>query len=241
VTGNWLVTFEPKHLEYYRGRLIHADTRLHDQAAQLVVHVARPGAAVLDVGAGAGAFSTRLMDLGYSVTAVDANEGEFDCPGVPFSRVDLNRDSLSSVLSCQFDLACCLEVIEHVENPWQLLRNLRAIVKPDGKLVLSTPNTTSFLSRLIFLRTGRFHQFQVDDLEYGHINPVSNFELTLIAVRSGWRIVEVLPAGYLPVFDLSSGRPRDLVVNALRGLAYLVSTGQKRGWTLLYVMEPIAR
>jgi 2-polyprenyl-3-methyl-5-hydroxy-6-metoxy-1,4-benzoquinol methylase len=239
VKPNWFVTFEPKRLEYYRGQLIHADTGLHDQAARLVRQLAEPGSSVVDVGAGAGAFASRLVDMGYSVTALDAEEAEFDCPGVPFHQVDLNRDHLTGLVPSQFDVACCLEVIEHVENPWQLLRSIHSVVRPGGKLVLSTPNTTSFLSRLLFLRSGRFHQFQDEDLVYGHVSPISNFELSQIAARSGWRILEVQPAGYLPVFDLSRVSPRNLILNALRGLAYVVSTGQKRGWALLYAMQRV--
>jgi 2-polyprenyl-3-methyl-5-hydroxy-6-metoxy-1,4-benzoquinol methylase len=234
---NWLVTFEPKQQEYYRGKLIHADTGLHDQVARAVQAVAPPGGSVLDVGAGAGAFSSRLADLAFDVVAVDANPAEFDCPGVPFFPLDLNTQAISDVVSKQFDVACCLEVIEHVENPWRLLRTIHDVVKPGGKLVLTTPNTTSFLSRLIFLRKGTFHQFQTEDLQYGHVSPISYFELSQIAPRCGWNILDVQPAGYLPVLDLSRLTPRDLLANVLRAAAYAVTAGQKRGWALLYVME----
>ena len=50
-------------------------------------------------------------------------------------------------------------------------------------LLLSTPNITSFLSRALFFLTGRFHQFNNGDLSYGHINPVSAFELEQAATQ----------------------------------------------------------
>jgi 2-polyprenyl-3-methyl-5-hydroxy-6-metoxy-1,4-benzoquinol methylase len=93
----------------------------------------------------------------------------------------------------KFDAACCLEVIEHVENPWKLFRDISETLRPGGRLLLSTPNVASFLSRLIFLRSGKFHQFGTEDIAYGHINPVTPFEMETIADRAGWSVLEMQP------------------------------------------------
>ena len=82
-----------------------------------------------------------------------------------------------------------------VQDQWQYVRQLLKMVKPHGLVLITTPNTTSWLSRLIFLLTGRFHQFGDVDLAYGHINPVSSWELNLILRESGARQIEILCAG----------------------------------------------
>src|SRR5688572_21304377 len=173
---NWLITTEKKELQYYKGILIHADTNVHEQAATLFQQHVAPKAEVLDVGGGAGAFSQRLVDLGYRVTALDSDPDKWQPANIPLLRLDSDSGIAASV-DQTFDAACCLEVIEHVENPWNLLREIYSVVKPGGYLLLSTPNVTSFLSRATFALTGRFHQFEESDLSYGHINPVSAFEL----------------------------------------------------------------
>ena len=233
---NWLIMTKPKTLEYYKGMLVHADAGLHDQAISLFRAYVPDGSSVLDIGAGAGAFTTRLADAGYAVTAIDVDPGKWIPKEIPFIEVDVNSGIAGSVRD-KFDAACCLEVIEHVENPWKLFRDISETLRPGGRLLLSTPNVASFLSRLIFLRSGKFHQFGVEDIEYGHINPVTPLEMETIADRTGWRLLEVQPGGYLPIFDLSSLRPRSIAFNFLRGLAYLVSAGNKRGWCTLFVME----
>lgn len=49
-------------------------------------------------------------------------------------------DAMTADLGERFDVVTAGEIIEHVENPGMLLRNLKRHLKPDGILVLSTPN-----------------------------------------------------------------------------------------------------
>jgi len=235
---NWLINTESKDFEYYKGILIHADTGVHAQAAALFSKYVANGARVLDVGAGAGAFSKRLVDLGYKVTALDSDPDKWIPAEIPFFQLDIDAGIAASVRDT-FDAVCCLEVIEHVENPWNLLREIYSVVKPGGYLLLSTPNITSFLSRGIFFLTGRFHQFDDGDLSYGHISPISSFELEYAARKSGWEVLEIAPGGSLSVFDFTTLRPLKwtIALNFLRGFAYAIGKGYERGWCLFYVLR----
>jgi SAM-dependent methyltransferase len=40
----------------------------------------------------------------------------------------------------RFDTIICAELIEHLENPYQFLRDLHPLLAPEGRLILSTPN-----------------------------------------------------------------------------------------------------
>jgi SAM-dependent methyltransferase len=233
---NRWVTTEQKQIESYRGITIHADLGLHDQMMELVCRHLPPRSAVVDVGAGAGAFTRRLVDAGYLATPIDSDPEKWVLADVPLRVVDLNS-RIDEALLGSFDAAIAMEVIEHVENPWQFLRDMGSMLRPGGLLFLSTPNVASFLSRARFLVIGRFHQFDEADLEYGHINPMTPFEIETIAGRSGWSVVESGPGGYLPIFDLSRRDPGLLPRNVLRGIAYLVARGPKDGWCSLYVLR----
>jgi 2-polyprenyl-3-methyl-5-hydroxy-6-metoxy-1,4-benzoquinol methylase len=235
---NRLINTKAKEFEYYKGIQIHADTGVHEQAAELIKKYFPAGTTVLDVGAGAGAFSQRLADLGYSVTALDVDPQKWIPKDIPFLVLDIDKGIKASVANT-YDSVCCLEVIEHVENPWNLLREIYSVTKPGGYLLLSTPNITSFLSRALFFLTGRFHQFNDGDLSYGHINPVSAFELEHAATQVGWQMIDIQPGGYLPVFDLVALRPFlwTAVFNALCGLGFVIGKGYKEGWCLFYVLR----
>jgi len=235
---NRLINTEPKSFEYYKGIQIHADTGMHEQAGALVKKYFRAGDRVLDVGAGAGAFSKRLSDFGYSVTALDVDPQKWIPKDIPFLTLDIDKGIARSVGN-SYDSVCCLEVIEHVENPWNLLREIYNVTKPGGYLLLSTPNITSFSSRALFFLTGRFHQFNDDDLAYGHISPISAFELQHAATTIGWEMVEIKGGGYLPVFDLVALRPLlwTFAYNILCALGSLVSKGYKDGWCLFFMLR----
>ena len=123
---NWLINTDPKPLEYYKGILIHADTGVHAEAAQLFSKYVPGGASVLDVGAGAGAFSQRLTDLGYRVTALDIDPEKWIPRDIPFQQLNIDAGIRGSVQET-YDAVCCLEVIEHVENAWNLLREIYSV------------------------------------------------------------------------------------------------------------------
>lgn len=231
-----LIMIKTKRIEYYKGLKIQTDTCLHDQAIRLLNQYVGVSSRVLDVGAGSGAFSKRMVDSGFEVVAVDMAGDEWAHAEIPFLKVNINS-GIAPCMDSQFDAACCLEVIEHIENPWHLLREIFQVLKPGGKLILSTPNISSFLSRLVFLRTGEFHQFRSVDLHYGHIRPITSFELTIISRAIGWRVVEIRPGGYLPIFDLTSFGLKSMMHNILRGVAYLFAKGHKHGWCLFFVLE----
>ena len=233
---NALLTTEPKQIETYRGITMHADTGLHEQIAVLVDELVPRGSRVLDVGAGAGAFSQRLADAGYEVTAVDVDESKWMATDVRFRVLDV-ADGLKVSVDTEYDAIFCLEIIEHLENPFEFMRDTIEVVRPGGLMFLSTPNVTSFLSRALFFLRGELHQFGPADLSYGHITPMTFHHLETAASRAGWRVVRRVPGGYLPVFDLSSLTIRSLATNVLSGVAALVGRGEKRGWCLVYVLQ----
>ena len=228
-----------KELETYQGILIQSDTGLHQQIAALVTEVLPPGASILDWGCGQGALSQRLADLGFRVQAVDLSAADFRA-SVPFENLDFNDgQQLAAFLrkyESSFDLILGVEVIEHLENPWQYMRNLRHLVKPGGFLLLSTPNITSWVSRVNFFFRGRFHQFEDADRAYGHIAPIAQDELTIICEKLGLRIVKFQPGGRLPRF-WPVKNPRRMIEHLFGFLGTFFMTGYWRGWCLIALIE----
>lgn len=109
------------------------------------------GADVLDIGCGAGRLALFCAARGARVTALDfspkaievaqavANSLERPIDGVEFAVgrfEDLDR---------AFDIVLMTEVFEHIETaPPETLRQLRALVKPGGIAVLSSPGFVNF-------------------------------------------------------------------------------------------------
>lgn len=142
---------------------------LHDFIDSILRPYAVRGSSAIDLGAGRGAFSLRLREMGFKVVAVDADRGMFRA-GLPFVQLDLNKPDLSLLVDRPFDLVAAVALIEHLENPVGLLRTIRSLLKPEGIAVVTTPNMDNLPSRIRLLLTGKLHM--MDERVPDHILPV---------------------------------------------------------------------
>jgi 2-polyprenyl-6-hydroxyphenyl methylase/3-demethylubiquinone-9 3-methyltransferase len=114
------------------------------------------GKCALDVGCGAGLLAEPLARLGARVTGLDASP-ELIAVARDHARasgVNINyRAGEIAELEGQFDLITCMEVIEHVADHAAFVGALAKRLAPDGLLLLSTPNQTSW-SRLMMITVG---------------------------------------------------------------------------------------
>ena len=158
----------------------------------------------MDWGCGEGSFSQRLYDLGYEVTAVDINEEEFKANGPKFHKLDFNINGeierFITQYSGKFDFIVSIEVIEHIENPWNFLRNLKKLCSSSTKLLITTPNISCWWGRLWFLLTGEFWGFSNQSWnEIGHINAITQLEMVNMLRKTGFSRIEIFAVGTLPI------------------------------------------
>ena len=107
------------------------------------------GKVVADVGCGAGAF----LDLvkGYCAETIAIEPAQFYHDALT-SKGHIGFSYCTEVSSewvGKIDLATCFDVIEHVENPLEFLQDIRKVLKPGGKLLVSTPNAEDILLELL--------------------------------------------------------------------------------------------
>ena len=171
----------------YKGVPMLCEEGLHEEIAALIGSRLEPGQKVLDVGCGQGALSLRLHDQGLAVEAVDMYD-HFKPKGVvPFTQ----SRAEDAVISGPYDCVFMVEIIEHVESPFALLRKYAAQVKPGGYLVVTTPNVDSDLSRAWFFLKGRHWYFEEQRVaDDGHITPVHQFQMRYMCEKLGLSIVE---------------------------------------------------
>jgi 2-polyprenyl-3-methyl-5-hydroxy-6-metoxy-1,4-benzoquinol methylase len=104
---------------------------------------------ILDVGCGSGANSRALAAKGHKVHGVDLSEAaikRYRLEGFD-GRVSDIENGLEYP-DAKFDIVFCSEVIEHMTSPEVLVREMNRVLKPTGRLVLSTPNSAFWLYRL---------------------------------------------------------------------------------------------
>jgi 2-polyprenyl-3-methyl-5-hydroxy-6-metoxy-1,4-benzoquinol methylase len=125
---------------------------------------------VLDLGCGDGKTGKKLLDKGFQVHACDMDVNRFEFKdAIPFKAGNLN-DRLPYEDN-SFDYVILMEVIEHVYNPQHVVSEIKRILRPGGKLILSTPNILNISSRFRFLIEGSFDFFREPTLDYAKCFP----------------------------------------------------------------------
>jgi len=103
----------------------------------------------------------------------------------------------------RFDSIICGELIEHLENPYQFLRNLRGLLADEGRLILSTPNPLGFPIHLCeIFRIKRFfyeetHTYSFPPRWVERLLNLSGYELCQVKPVGVWLPFAVWP--YCPV------------------------------------------
>lgn len=225
-----------KKLEYYGDFLIKADNRLHEQVFALLKEDVPTPASILDFGCGEGSLSQRLADEGYEVLSVDIDAENFKAT-TTFEALDFDDHEQMRAFqarhSGEFEAVVSVEIVEHLENVKTYLETAAELTRSGGAIVVSTPNVTSWLSRVTFYFAGVPRGFMENDFQtIGHINPISSGDLEKLLGKTGWSVQRVLPGGLLPRIWIT-GSPTLFVANVLGFLSYPFMRGLKDGWCVI--------
>lgn len=130
---------------------------------------------LLDVGCGGGATTLAVADArpvswsgGIEFVPEVARRAE-----AVFDRVwtgDAAAVPLEAEIApASLDLVLCLDVLEHMADPWALVARLSTLLAPGGRLILSVPNIRhwKFIWRL--LASGDFHYREAGLLDRTHL------------------------------------------------------------------------
>lgn len=168
---------------------------------------------LLDIPAGAGNEAARLAKVGFEVVGVDLfappRAGASAAAG--WVRADCNAPF--PFRTAAFDAVLSREGIEHLENQAGFVRECARVLRPGGRLVLTTPNIMHLGARLSALLTGqrtmrRGLANEVETLRgraasrfyHGHIFLIDYFRLRYLMRLAGFGALEV----YTDRFSASS-------------------------------------
>ncbi len=106
------------------------------------------GKKVLDVGCGGGILSESLSKLGADVTGIDASENTIGVAKSHSKSVDSSvqyfqntiEEFVSSNPDESFDVITCLEMLEHVPSPEEIIKICSGLLKQNGDIFFSTIN-----------------------------------------------------------------------------------------------------
>jgi len=150
------------------------------------------GLKILDVGAGEGALTQKLFEMGYQMQACDFSPEAFKFSPVHCDGVDITLPFPYADNS--FDRVIAVEVTEHILDHENFFRETFRILKPGGKLYISTPNILSMKSRFRFLFQGFPYGFKPLEMQthdgMQHVAALSLNQYNYLALKYGFQEAE---------------------------------------------------
>jgi 2-polyprenyl-3-methyl-5-hydroxy-6-metoxy-1,4-benzoquinol methylase len=155
----------------------------HSQLLGLVGPSARR---VLDVGCGQGELGHALMKRGHSVTGIDARPPVF--PLDEFISADINHGLSALAKDRTFDVILLADVLEHLIDPLEMLREAEARLADGGTMLVSLPNAVHWSVRLQ-VATGKFDYTNKGILDRGHLRFFTQASAERLFVEAGLRVI----------------------------------------------------
>lgn len=147
------------------------------------------GGVLLDVGCGICQLHAFVEERFQTYVGADAVRYEAVPEGIDFYKVDLDTGRVP-VPDGFADVVVAVETIEHLENPRAFARELTRLVKPGGRIVITTPNQLSLLSKLTLLLRNEFNAFRAGSYP-AHLTALLEIDMRRIAAECGWIDIEL--------------------------------------------------
>jgi len=183
---------------------------------------------ILDIGAGDGYITKILIENNNKCDAIEICRNgvkSIEAAKIKVYDIDLNSN-WSEILPNKYDCVFAGEIIEHVFDTDQFLKNIKAVLNKDGFLVITTPNVASLGRRLLLLLgkspllettaretdAGHIRYFTIDTLKqllYTNDFEITEYSSDIINFNSGAKFYSKLLAKLFPRFG------RTIIVKAI--------------------------
>jgi SAM-dependent methyltransferase len=168
------------------------------------------GRAVIDMPAGNGVTSERLLKYGAVVHALDLFPEFFKVPGVVCAKVDLTAEL--PLASASGDWIIFQEGVEHLPDQLKILKECARVLKPGGRMLLTTPNSSNLRSKLahFLLESETLRVLPPNEVDsvwmadgdataaervyFGHLFSIGIQRLRTLGKVAGFEIVKIHPA-----------------------------------------------
>lgn len=127
-----------------------------------------------------------------------------------------------------FDTIIGGDIVEHLDEPWRFLSDLKRVARPGARLILSLPNIANWAVTSDLLR-GRFDYVYLGILCAGHLRFFTRRSLEEMLTIAGWNVQEMKPQA--AVVDDRSERFETALQKA--GLDFSADDLRATGWYIV--------
>lgn len=144
----------------------------------------KPGSRVLDIGCGFGQSLGYLQQQGCDVYGVEADENIRRVADKFGFKVHVGLFDPANYPDGFFDIVTMGQVVEHVGNPRQTLRDVARVLKPGGIVILSTPNAKGWGAAV-------FGKYWINWHAPYHLQLFTPESMQALAKQTGLRVTDV--------------------------------------------------
>lgn len=136
----------------------------------------------LEVGSSTGVFLSLLKERGWEVQGIEPSAAAADTAkkrGIPTFNTAFEKAELKD---STFDLVIFNHVLEHMENPVEILKKANQVLKKDGAILIDVPNFASLSARI----WGSRWRYILPKEHQWHFTPKS---LSLLLEKAGFKVI----------------------------------------------------
>jgi 2-polyprenyl-3-methyl-5-hydroxy-6-metoxy-1,4-benzoquinol methylase len=147
---------------------------------------------ILEIGCGEGNTLVELKKQGKAkfvagIDIVDLNQSnKLD----KFILADIENDNVD-LPDEYFDIIICADVLEHLKDPWNVLRKIRKFLKPNGILLASIPNIREIKTLIDIVIKGDFKYVDSGILDKTHLRFFCKKNIIELFESTGYKIEKI--------------------------------------------------
>lgn len=163
----------------------------HNRRFAEVMTVIKPvEGAILDIGCHGGVFTEKILTKTGSqkIYGIDISSAAIKliAKRLPFGYFEVADAAKSPFKNNFFDAVFCLEMLEHVDNPMQVLLEIKRVLKKRGYGVILVPADTRLFKIIWFLWTWRYSVWR-----HAHVNSFQQNDLEKALKKIKFKIINV--------------------------------------------------
>ncbi len=151
---------------------------------------------VLDIGCGSGLFLNTFLTKAKNKYGIDISEEALKNSknsNIITKCVNLNTEEIN--LGKQFDTIFCMDVLEHLYLPLDVMFKIKKVLKPGGYLIITLPNDISNIQKKLKII---FETTPILDYNQGHIRFFNVKLIKKLIKESGFKLVKITSEGKIP-------------------------------------------